>query len=1033
MSILYANGQQNDDILRIDNPYKVPPTPEASAILKYGEYPVSYNTGVPDISVPLYIINSGELTLPINLSYYAGGIKVDEVANSVGLGWTLNGGGVINRTVMGIPDRGNFEFPPADSIRNQGYQHAGGGYEHSMWTLLNQSVFPRNGSNTLDEPDKERDIYNYYFDKNGGSFFLADWKVSQYPYTDNKIINLSDNIHIPDSSGFKIITPDGTSYSFQAVERSTIHSITASLYSEHTGAGGVTDRYSTSSRDPYTVITAWYLTRIESADGNSYIDFEYMDGEMAVDYTVSDMYSYSNDIILSSIPVPYNHTRGLTTSIRESETPLLKRISFSEGEVLFDYENDRTDRRTYRLGMLSIRNNAGEVIKKMKFNNDHYFHSKRLKLESVQFLDEADQVYDSYSFDYYESMEMPDYASLINGIPSEGWGYYQQDLCGYYNGASNNMSLLPYLPENTFTTISLDPANRNFSFQHARTYTLKKIKYVTGGETEFIYDAHEGEVPRSPALRIKEIKSSDGNNEGRTLKKTKYTYSGVYTPMEEYGGYITFKSTSYERSLILDVSQTHHPPITLDLKPRTSYHKRYSSSPSNIGAMNLYQYRYGKVEENIADINDQAKQLKTVYEFDNTPVLSEYSVQNNARLMGGLSLYGIDFLFPNTGEFQHEWIASNGHFEYIGFNQSQMYEDNGHPYFINLNWTNPTLKRKSIYSFDGQYTLLEETENQYEYFKRNDKLRRGTFVKGLLPNFVNGSASDGTTSINDNVYYRANFFIDDFYFYDIYVSTGWKKLVSTTTRKFEENAEASLTKTTSYEYGAILDLDAPHAFLTQKTEDYYTAGSTTYHYEYPRDFKGQAIYDEMLNRHQISPVIKKVKSDFDYTITQRVEYGETESGIKPVTQILSATKGVDTLNREIRILSYDTAGNPIHLLLNNGMSVVCIWENHRLIAEIKNIELSEVSLMIGGISITERNRYLSGSGVSESTMAYLRTNLTKAYMTSFAYEPLIGIIKITGPDGITTKYNYDKAGRLETVADWENNLLQRFEYKYRTE
>ena len=38
------------------------------------------------------------------MSYFAGGIKVSQLATWVGLGWSMNAGGVISRTVRGIPD-----------------------------------------------------------------------------------------------------------------------------------------------------------------------------------------------------------------------------------------------------------------------------------------------------------------------------------------------------------------------------------------------------------------------------------------------------------------------------------------------------------------------------------------------------------------------------------------------------------------------------------------------------------------------------------------------------------------------------------------------------------------------------------------------------------------------------------------------------------------------------------------------------------------------------------------------------------------
>lgn len=69
------------------------PTPNAASLGKYGDIPVSHHTGVTNISIPIYTIQEGDINLPISLDYHSSGIKVDEVASWIGLGWSLNVGG----------------------------------------------------------------------------------------------------------------------------------------------------------------------------------------------------------------------------------------------------------------------------------------------------------------------------------------------------------------------------------------------------------------------------------------------------------------------------------------------------------------------------------------------------------------------------------------------------------------------------------------------------------------------------------------------------------------------------------------------------------------------------------------------------------------------------------------------------------------------------------------------------------------------------------------------------------------------------
>src|SRR3954462_958189 len=88
---------QNLSPLNVSN--VIPPSPDVAALNKFLNMPVGYSTGVPDISIPVYTIQSGDLSVPISLSYNASGIKVEEVPTWVGLGWNLNAGGSLSRIV----------------------------------------------------------------------------------------------------------------------------------------------------------------------------------------------------------------------------------------------------------------------------------------------------------------------------------------------------------------------------------------------------------------------------------------------------------------------------------------------------------------------------------------------------------------------------------------------------------------------------------------------------------------------------------------------------------------------------------------------------------------------------------------------------------------------------------------------------------------------------------------------------------------------------------------------------------------------
>lgn len=61
-------------------------------------------TGTNRVAIPIWNINTKGITIPIQLTYSATGIKVDQKSSWVGLGWELTAGASISRVVRDYPD-----------------------------------------------------------------------------------------------------------------------------------------------------------------------------------------------------------------------------------------------------------------------------------------------------------------------------------------------------------------------------------------------------------------------------------------------------------------------------------------------------------------------------------------------------------------------------------------------------------------------------------------------------------------------------------------------------------------------------------------------------------------------------------------------------------------------------------------------------------------------------------------------------------------------------------------------------------------
>jgi hypothetical protein len=231
----------------------VMPSPNAAALGKYGDIPVSYFTGVPSIGVPIYTVTEGPLSMSVSLGYHASGIKMAETASWVGTGFTLGAGGMITRTVQSLPD-----------------EHGRGYYtQNGNITMTNQNLYDASQGIV----DAEPDIFNYNVNGISGRFYFDKNRNAQsVPLSDIKIKEVFVN-NVFES--FVLTTPDGTKYVF--------------------GKYGTTTAYENCETFPLNTlpptrdkqyISSWLLLRVESYDGLHFIDLEYA--------AQAEKYSYTN-------------------------------------------------------------------------------------------------------------------------------------------------------------------------------------------------------------------------------------------------------------------------------------------------------------------------------------------------------------------------------------------------------------------------------------------------------------------------------------------------------------------------------------------------------------------------------------------------------------------------------------------------------------------------------------------------------------------------------------------------------------------
>ncbi|HEY0654577.1 MAG TPA: hypothetical protein VGD65_15680, partial [Chryseosolibacter sp.] len=413
------------------NPVKyidiLPPSPSVAKLGDFSRPGVGMVSGAMQLNIPITSIPVHNFTIPIAVSYSSNGVKVDEIASRVGMGWQLEAGGAITRSIRGERDESSQYLQlPSDHPSNPEDMPPSWSF---IYMLRKAAQGQSNGVY-----DTEPDAFSFSFCGYTGKFILDE--------NDSPIQTNKSNLKIERNFS-------GTDWNFKVTDANGIQF--------HFGGTG----YVENSKKAQTcgksfdslVPTAWFLRKIVLYNGDI-INFNYASANYKYDLGVNQTMYYTDQP--TSIPgnncacPSFGTNQSVNTCVNyvDTETKYLTSIVTPDRTVSFGYtsRNDSQDKKLSSVTMAFSGTGTSENIS-FALNYDEYhttgFAPSNLAILTSEnqyriFLKEitkssGGETLSLYKFHYNDPAGLPVRMS------------FAQDHWGYFNGKSNSI-LIPKPP-----------------------------------------------------------------------------------------------------------------------------------------------------------------------------------------------------------------------------------------------------------------------------------------------------------------------------------------------------------------------------------------------------------------------------------------------------------------------------------------------------------------------------------------------------------------------------------------------------------
>lgn len=997
--VMVGRAQQgnDDNYSNLLKPIEVlPPAPNAASLGKYGGINFNLSTGSMSTSIPVYTYSSRSLQLPLSISYNSNGFKVDEIASRIGVGWALNAGGVITRTVVGGADEYNTRLKPP-------------GFTTMTRSLFDDFLEPISFSDNAGGYDAQPDRFSFNFLGYTGQFIL-DSAMTPIPLSYSNL-KFEFNSASPASDwDFRVTNSEGIQFYFggDSAREETDKDVSGP----------------TCGWDPPEFFpTAYYLTKIVHPNNDSIIlKYQHIGYNYRSNITQSVFYHVSSELVCQNpsyrtCPTLPNYVGTCVTWLTTSGYKLTEINSSCGGKLVFSYmarKDVPLDGLVSKIELFSPLTN--DLLKVFDFkydtvystigsnsNNTDSTFGYRHFLMSFSERSPDSLIILKHQFTYNNLDELPKRMSFC------------QDNYGFFNGRTTNTGLLPKPSSLTLQTYFPDAtANRDANSDYAKKGLLSKIIYPTGGADSIYYEGNtmysqvqvgppdstfsvnaDSEDLQGPATNYSDTISVDFEQEAFLYGScTFYGSSSEEDPIHNKGRIYLYEDGSIIYQTILNPGQSITPNPVINFQTGKSYWIKVVASgtkvlvdasfSAKIGAaaydtinkevggarvskvittdgitsvQQVKKYYYGNLDSLDKSsgfvLNDPVyiknHTVKTQCEISiQQPPLSSYidCQTNTCNYLAYLSTSQTN-LYAFSGFITYRYVTESfgGNFENGGIEHTysvvpDMAGTNVMNDFIvgapssNQSITNGREEYTHVFKKIGEdFISVKKTFNHFKDDNRYDSVYSAYVVNRKLG--LTASCESNPPDIYEEGKY-------DVLKYNIY--TNWSYIDTVTSFNYDSDGANYLTQTVAMEY------NNPSHGLPTKISSYGSdqrINITNLYYPQDLSLNGSAETARLalVSRHIISPELKKaVLKDTSLIFSTTLNYQLFDNNyVLPANRYIQS--GNNPSVKRLEWLKYDAFGNIIQQKKTDNYTTVYVWDylSSLPIAEVSNADSASIA------------------------------------------------------------------------------------------